>query len=56
MLWIISGVDKNICHANIQQKSFLATFTMDVFLIRCSLWDFTFFHITGIDDVIFMNN
>ena len=30
-------------HANIQQRSFLATFNMDVFLIRCSFWDIYIF-------------
>ena len=46
------GVDKKICRANFQQRSFLATFAMDVFLIRCSLWDITFFQIIGSGDVI----
>ena len=50
------GVDKKICRANFQQRSFLATFAMDAFLIRCSLWDITFFQIIGGGDVIFMNN
>ena len=32
-----SGVDNNTCRANFQQRSFLATFTRDVLLARCSL-------------------
>ena len=28
---------------NFQQRSFLTTFTMDVFLFRCSLWDIHIF-------------
>ena len=42
--------------ANFQQRSFLATFTMNVFLIKCSLGDTHIFQITGSDDVIFINN
>ena len=29
---------------------------MDIFPVRCSLWDIHIFQITGSDDVIFMNN
>ena len=52
--WIT--VSKTDYLANFQQRSFLATFTMDIFLIRCSLWDIHIFQITGSDGVIFLNN
>ena len=38
--------------ANFQQRGFLGTFAMDMFLIRCSLLDIHSFQITGSDDVI----
>ena len=43
LIYQYNGADKNICRANFQQRSFLATFTMDVFLIRGSLWDLHIF-------------
>ena len=38
--------------AKFQQRIFLTTFIMTMFLIRCSFWDIHFFLITGSDDVI----
>ena len=55
--FVLSEEYENICCANFQQRSFLATFTMDVFLIRFSLWEIHIFKkIAGGDDVIFMNS
>ena len=56
ILWPYCGADKNIGRANFQQKSFLATFTMDVFFNRCSLWDIHTFSNYRKWNVIFMNN